>query len=508
MALTDLLPRSVASLDFSTFLDGYRDKLRQVFRERLPDDQPLQRGIPPYALRMIREASPLSVWIPEEHGGRGGHVKECLSMLETTGYESLPLCLTMGINGALFIQPVSKYASESVAARSFEGILDHGRMAGLMITEPSYGSDALSMKTNYTDDGSHYHIRGTKHWGGLSGWADYWLMTARKKDENGDLARDIDFFVVDLADPDQRIHVEEYYNNLGLYLIPYGRNIVDARVPHESKLDAPSTGIKMMLDILHRSRMQFPGMGLGFIHRMLDEAIAHTKDRLVGGKSLASYDQIRHRLAEIQAYFTTVSAMALYTSEEAPMTRNLAKLSLPANVIKTTVTDFMQRAAQSLLQMKGAMGYRLDDIAGAGTVDSRPFQIFEGANDILYQQVSEAVLKQMRRAKETNLGAFLAQMDLTSLAADHFKGTLDFSVDMTLPQRKLVDLGQAISRIVSMDMNLRLGERGFRADLIQQSLDVLKAEAEAFLTDLRQNATPDVVVEYHDESSWLSLSRG
>jgi alkylation response protein AidB-like acyl-CoA dehydrogenase len=507
MSLSDLLPRSVASLDFGTFLDGYREKLRQVFRERLPEDQTLRRGLPPYALRMITEASPLSVWIPSEYGGRGGHVKECLSMLQATGYESLPLCLTFGINGALFIQPVSKYASESVRARAFEGILEHGRMGGLMITEPSYGSDALNMKTGYTDDGERYHLRGTKHWAGLSGWADYWLVTARAKGDDGELARDIDFFVVDLADPDQRIHVEEYYNNLGLYVIPYGLNTVDARVPHESKLQAPSTGIKMMLDLLHRSRMEFPGMGIGFINRMLDEAISHTKDRLVGGKSLASYDQVRARLAEMQAYFTAVSAFCLYTSEQAPLSKNLAKLSLPANVIKTTVTDYMQRASQSLLQLKGAMGYRIDDIAGRATVDSRPFQIFEGANDILYQQISEAVLKQMRRAKQSNLGAFLSEFELTSDAAGYFKNTLDFSVDMSLPQRKLVDLGQAISRIASMNMTLQMGERVFRADLIQQSLEVLKAETEAFLTNLRQSATPDVVMEYQGESAWLSYTR-
>jgi alkylation response protein AidB-like acyl-CoA dehydrogenase len=43
----------------------------------------------------------------------------------------------------------------------------------------------------------------------------------------------------------------------------------------------------MLLDMLHRSRFQFPGMGMGFIKRMLDEAITHTKSRLVGNKSLS-----------------------------------------------------------------------------------------------------------------------------------------------------------------------------------------------------------------------------
>ncbi|MDZ7681548.1 MAG: acyl-CoA dehydrogenase family protein [Fodinibius sp.] len=74
-------------------------------------------------------------------------------------------------------------------------------------------------------------------------------------------------------------------------------------------------------------------------------------------------------------------------------------MDLTANAIKTYTTDLMQQAAQSLLQLTGAKGYRLDHIAGRALIDSRPFQIFEGSNDILYQQISESVLKNMRKLK-------------------------------------------------------------------------------------------------------------
>jgi alkylation response protein AidB-like acyl-CoA dehydrogenase len=73
----------------------------------------------------------------------------------------------------------------------------------------------------------------------------------------------------------------------------------------------------MMLDLLHRSRMQFPGMGMGFIKRMLDEAVAHCKSRFVGGKSLFSYDQVQQRLSRLQASFTVCSAMCANSSAKA-----------------------------------------------------------------------------------------------------------------------------------------------------------------------------------------------
>ena len=495
-----------AQLPLSEFLETYRAKLHDVFRARA-DVDPLTRGVPDGAMREIQTCTPLSVWIPAEYGGRGGHVHEALAMLAASSYESLALSLTFGINGALFLQPVAKYGCESVKAPVFRRFIEDKRMGGLMITEPDYGSDALSMRTSYDEGEGHYRIRGTKHWGGLTGWADFWLITARRQGPDGGLARDIDFFVCDAGAPGQEIVVEELYENLGLYMIPYGLNRIDVEVPKAHRLQPKSTGIKMMLDVLHRSRVQFPGMGMGFLKRMLDEALEHCRERQVGGTSLFSYDQVRKRIARLQASYTACSAMCAYTSEHAGLENNLAKDSLPANAIKTVVTDLMQEASQSLLQLFGAKGYRLDHIAGRSTVDSRPFQIFEGSNDILYQQISEAVLKSMRRLKENNLYEFLKSYELTSRAAERFKDALSFEVDPKMPQRKLVELGRMLGRIISMELTIELGERGFRSDLVSNCLAEFKRDVLSLLSSYRSGEITQVVEDYVEASSWLSFVR-
>jgi hypothetical protein len=167
----------------------------------------------------------------------------------------------------------------------------------------------------------------------------------------------------------------------------------------------------------------------------------------------------------------------------------------------------MQEAAQSLLQLVGAKGYRLDHIAGRAVVDSRPFQIFEGSNDILYQQISESVLKAMRKVQTTNLYEYLKSLDIASQAADRLKPILDFSVDSKLAQRKLVELGQVIGRIVSLEMVIRLGERGFRSDLIHNCIQVLEAEIQNLMGTYQLQAMPDVVDDYRDDSAWQSFLR-
>ena len=489
------------------FLERLKDKLMQVYHLRGDISQyAQQRGLPPFVLREIMESNPLSVSIPREYGGRGALVHENLALLEVASYESLALSLTFGINSALFLQPVAKYASKEAKAPIFKRFIEEKNMGGLMITEPDFGSDALSMQTSFTEEYNHYHLSGKKHWAGLTGWADFWLLTARKKASEGDLLRDIDFFICDVSQPGQGIKVEEFYDSLGLYQIPYGRNHIDVKIPKEQKLEPHSTGVKMMIDLLHRSRMQFPGMGMGFIHRMLDEGLNHCKQRLVGGKSLFSYDQVQERLSKLQASFTICSAMCSNSAKKASLDKDLTGIGMEANSVKSVITDLMQQAAQSVTQLIGAKAYRLSHVAGRGITDSRPFQIFEGSNDILYAQISEGLIKQMKRLKETNLFNFMEKDPLMNRSANRLKELFNFNLDFQLPQRKMVELGQVIGRVISMDMVHKLADEGFREDLIEGGINMLHQEINQMMSSFRLNTSTLIIEDYRENSSWLKFS--
>jgi len=213
---------------FSEFLKSFEETLRIVFHEKEDINQlSLERGLPSSVMSEIMSKVPLSVAIPDQYGGRGSLVEECLGILAAASYESLSLSLTFGINIALFLEPISKYANEGVKKEIFDRFLNNQNMGGLMITEPDYGSDALNMRTSNKETDKGYKIKGTKHWQGLTGWADYWLIASRKELDNGELGRDIDFFICDTSKEKQKIVVEELYDNAGLYMIPYGLNTLD-----------------------------------------------------------------------------------------------------------------------------------------------------------------------------------------------------------------------------------------------------------------------------------------
>jgi alkylation response protein AidB-like acyl-CoA dehydrogenase len=496
------------NIPFDNFLSNLKAQMKNVFHVRADIDRmAVKRGMPPFVMREIMSLNPLSVGIPAEYGGRGCKMEENIALLAAASYESLSLSLTLGINSALFLQPVAKYAAEEAKRPVFDRFLNQQNMGGLMITEPGYGSDALNMQTSFMEKNGKYHVQGIKHWAGLTGWAEYWLLTAREMSHSGDLKRDIDFFICDVNSPDQQIVVEELFENLGLYQIPYGRNRIDVQIPKIQRLIPESTGVKMMLDLLHRSRMQFPGMAMGFVQRLLDESIAHAAQRQIGGRSLLTYDQVQQRLARLQATYTICSAMCVNSSQKAGIENDLSLSGFEANSVKSVVTDLMQDAAQSATQLVGAQAYKLDHIAGRSITDSRPFQIFEGSNDILYAQISENLVKSMKKIKESNLYRFLKNSDLTFKPAEMLKKILDFEIDTAMPQRKLVELGQVVGRIVTSQMVINLGEKGFRSDLIENGLNMLHQEIESLMTSFKYSNHTTLVADYQDNSSWLDYSR-
>ena len=290
-------------------------------------------------------------------------------------------------------------------------------------------------------------------------------------------------------------------------MIPYGRNKIDVRIPHIYRLVPHTTGITMLLDCLHRSRLKIPAMAMGFTKRMLDEALDHCQNRFVGSKSLFHYDQVQYRLASLQSAFTITSAICAHSSENAALGTDLMDHGLKANAVKTVATDLMQESAQHLFQLVGAQGYKLNHIAGRAIVDSRPFQIFEGSNDILYAQISEAIVKLMKQAKETNLYQFLKNFTLTGKSAEQLKETINFELDLQLPQRKLVELGKVLGRLISMEMVIEIGTKGFNPEMITNSLAMLKQELSSMISSYSFCNKTIVTVDYSEHSHWRNFVR-
>jgi len=109
----------------------------------------------------------------------------------------------------------------------------------------------------------------------------------------------------------------------------------------------------------------------------------------------------------------------------------------------------------------------------------------------------------MKTAKEKSLFQFLK--GYAGRAAERIQEMVSFDLETPFAQRKLVEFGQVISRIVSMDLVLYLEEKGFRKDLIDNAMIVLKQEISTMLNTFQFANNALVVAEYEENSFWLDF---
>ena len=111
----------------------------------------------------------------------------------------------------------------------------------------------------------------------------------------------------------------------------------------------------------------------------------------------------------------------------------------------------------------------------------------------------------MRKLKSTNLYEFLKDYELTVQSSDYFKDYLNFEIDAKMPQRKLVQLGRALGRIISMEFTINLGDQGFNRELVNNALKNLQDEVNELLTTFNSETMSQVVEDFNMNSSWFNL---
>ncbi|MBE7381294.1 MAG: acyl-CoA/acyl-ACP dehydrogenase [Leptolyngbya sp. SIO1E4] len=421
--------------------------------------------------------------IPSPYGGKLS-TKTTFHLLAIASYFALPLSLRIMIIQLLFTSTLVKHASSATKDEIFPRLMA-GEIGGIAITEPDHGSDALGMQTYYCPTHQGYSISGMKHWQGLSGETEWFLIAARAKTPDGKLAGNVDFFLHEMSQGGMQI--AERYHTPGLLMMQYGKNEINVEIPTHRKLTFPSGKRNpLIMDVFNTARLAFPAMGLGFFTRIQEEAESYAELRQVNKKALKTYDLVKFRLEHLRAWKTICAVLFEHSLTLINVYQPLADKTLLADVYKVIISDLMLKASHSLQQLYGGMGYRRFSFPEMAFADSRPFQILDGSNDILSMQIAWLLIKDMQARRIDNFPQFLQAFELTKLAdvslCDRF---MAISPNYDMPQRSLMQLGQLLARVVVVHC-LRDAQRHqtLQEGDVECALTVLKTEMHQLFYEL------------------------
>lgn len=383
---------------------------------------------------------PFRCFLPASLGGDEADAVSVLATLDAAAYEHLPMSLSIALTGALFLLPVAAHAEPGTAAQVLADFdTEEVCLGGMMMTEPDCGTDLFAATTTAEPTRGGFRLRGTKHWSGLTGHSDYWLVFARN--DAASRAERLAFYIAGPDLPPGAMRVVEYYDAFGLEPIPYGRTQLDLEVASDRRLGMEDTYTSVVGGTLVASRLTFAGMSHGFLRRVLDDARARTETRRVFGRPLSDFDQVQCRLEHLRFAEIVSRVCCLRVVEAIPtLTSQRCEAGWEATLIKALVTDLMVESADHLAMLGGAEGYRACHGGFAAMIHSHPFRIFEGPNDVLFEQVAR---ERMRAAGTRDLGELLAGSGLDVEA--HVLSTLTNDRVVEGPQRDIVLAGRVLA---------------------------------------------------------------
>ena len=467
--MTNALP----SLPTNDFIAGIEAVSRRFDTAHYP-----QQNLPADDWTLLTRAGVLLPTLPREYGGRDSHVEMC-RVVEAISEWNLPLGMYVTVITGVALRPITLWASEEAKREVLPQYAGGDPMvAGFASTEPGCGSAMSGMTTTFDEVEDGYRIRGRKHWQAFSSSAHWWLVSAK----NDDRGREYGYFIVKRSEGFRTL---QPYEPLGLKVIDYGLNEIDAVVPPHRRIHADGRNLKPMVEMLMASRAMMAAMGCGFLRRLSREAHAYADRRRIGPGPQSAIRFVRYRLAAIDASFTVCAALNDYLQTSLDMKSDMLGAFPAVQAIKTVATERMLSAAHHYQQLAGGEGYRCGsptNISGQAFLDARVYTIFDGTNDLLSQQLTEYCLA---RTDGLPLSKFLAEWPLTASAITSQGIDLGF-LDRDLRQEHLVLAGRAIAYAFAIGQVMRWAAKTAGPDAgrrARAAIEFLKADIAGVATE-------------------------
>jgi len=264
------------------------------------------------------------------------------------------------------------------------------------ITEPDHGSDlfqfgepAIHMEATATRDGDEYIVNGQKSAFVSNGWmADALLLMV-----NLDPAQGMEGTVT-FAIPGNLPGISrgKPLNKLGLRGLNQAEIFFDnVRIAPEFLMLPPGPAYKFMLErIVTGGNTAVGTLAVGVARAAYEEALAHAKTRVQGGKRICEHDTIKMKLFD--AFRQIEGARALLWKSSWLIASG--KPHLPtAMAARTMASDMAMRVTADMVQIFGGYGISKEHPVEKFYRDAKLLQIMDGTNELVSLKAADELIQ-------------------------------------------------------------------------------------------------------------------
>lgn len=309
-----------------------------------------------------------------KYGGGGQSYRTYLLVIEELARVWVALAIGLGVH-TLACDAIQRFGTEELKAQLLPQLLAGERFGAYALSEPSSGSDAVSLRTQAarTDDG--YSISGQKQFCTRGGEADHVLVMARTSDEG---SRGITAFIVDMGTPGFVPSRAE--SKMGWRSSPTWELLFqECKVSSARRIGEEGEGFQVALSALDAGRLGIAACSIGLAQGALDAAVEFASDREQFGKRVLDFQGIQFMLADMA---TGVAAGRALYRHAAELKDAGAPYSREASMAKLFCSDTAMRVTTDAVQIHGGYGYIEDFPVERYMREAKALQIVEGTNQI------------------------------------------------------------------------------------------------------------------------------
>jgi alkylation response protein AidB-like acyl-CoA dehydrogenase len=382
-----VIERSLFSTDHEAFRDAFRrfmDKEIAPFHEQWEEQGYVDRKV----WNKAGENGFLCMTMPEEYGGSGADKLYSVIQMEELGRGGFS-----GIGYSLHSEIVSPYIlhyGTEAQKQKYLPKLASGEMVGaIAMSEPAAGSDLQGVKTTALKqpDGS-YVLNGSKTFI-TNGWhADLVIVVAKTNPAAG--AKGTSLMLVERGMPG--FETGKRLKKLGLKAQDTSELFfTDVKVPPENLLGGEAhenRGFICLMEQLPWERLQIAITAVASAQSAIDWTLAYVKERKVFGQPVASYQNTRYTLAELQ---TEVQVARVFVDKCVELVAQDKLDTATASMAKYWTTDLQCKVMDECVQLFGGYGYMWEYPITRAYADARVQRIYGGTNEIMKEVISRAM---------------------------------------------------------------------------------------------------------------------
>ena len=347
------------------------------------------RAYPTEFVTALGEAGYLSALIPEEFGGAGLPLSAAAAILEEIQRQG---CNGGACHAQMYIMgTLLRHGSDAQKAAYLPRIASGKlRLQAFGVTEPTSGTDTLSLKTTAKRDGDDYIVNGQKIWTSRAEHSDLMLLLARTtpREEAASRTAGLSVFLVDM-----RAAVGH-----GLTIRPIETMMNHAttevffdnlRVPAANLIGEEGQGFRYILSGMNAERLLIAAECIGDAKWFIDKASAYAKERVLFGRPIGQNQGVQFPIARAYAQ---MRAAELMVHEGIRKYEAGEPVGEEANMAKMLAAEASWAAGEACIQTHGGFGFAAEYDIERKFRETRLYQVAPISTNMILSFVAEHVL--------------------------------------------------------------------------------------------------------------------